>query len=312
MKPDLSHLSQQQQDDLQIIVDHLVASFQDHVMPEAGPAHIKPHYTKPLRIKHIILHGSYADPDVKEHAGQPYRILIVGSRIMPGFDEWSAQATKELADKVYTPVSLMMSRVRQINKRLKQGNPVFQTIRKQHIVLYTGETSGASLLLLPSPEATVERLWLASTYFEQGAKLMAAFMAGANYYRGMDNNRLAAFMLHQVLEHAYDTLLLTYMTYRPALRDVALRRVRAEALCPALTEIWHPSSATKAERHYRQHCFHLISDAYSQACWAEHYKISPVKLADMMHFAHALITHIETACKTRIEAMQAEATPKHG
>ena len=123
-------------------------------------------------------------------------------------------------------------------------------------------------------------------------------LAGSNFHKERNNQRYAAFMMHQCIESAYNGYLLVHTHYSPASHNIKFLRSLAEDLEPDLRAVW-PRNTREARRR-----FELLKRAYVEARYSEHYTITEADLNWLGDCAEALINAVEGACKARIEALK--------
>ena len=104
-----------------------------------------------------------------------------------------------------------------VNEQLKQGQPFFQDIRKEGIMLYD---SGEFGLVEPQPLPWKERRKIAKADYDHWFDTGRNFLINAKnaLERGGLNN--CAFELHQAVESFYNTVLLVFSGYKPRLYNI--------------------------------------------------------------------------------------------
>lgn len=85
-------------------------------------------------------------------------------------------------------------------------------------------------------------------------------------------NNWAAFMLHQATEHFYHTTLLVQTLYSPKSHKIKFLRDKSEDIARDLIPVW-PRDTKFARR-----CFELLQQAYVNARYSPHYKITREEL----------------------------------
>jgi predicted nucleotidyltransferase len=214
MKSSLEHLPERKQRELSRIVEILHEEFEDAL--KEGTADFK----KKGRILKIIMFGSYARGDwVDEvHTSKSYKsdydlLIIVNNRKLTDFALFSHKAaTRFPYDRaIKTPVSLIVHSRREVNTALKEGNYFFSDIRRDGIVLFELDDEE---LAEPKPLSPADELRTAQEHFERFQRTQK-FLKGARFYTKEGDPDEAAFLLHQAIEQAYSTLLLTLTSYSP-------------------------------------------------------------------------------------------------
>ena len=105
----------------------------------------------------------------------------------------------------------------------------------------------------------------------------------------------AAFVLHQTTERLYHCTLLVFTLYSPKSHKLNFLRSLAEGIEPELIAAW--PRATKLERRY----FDLLRQAYVNARYSPHYRISDEELGWLRDRVIVLHDLVETTCAERLE-----------
>lgn len=115
------------------------------------------------------------------------------------------QSLNAVQDKIenncqhFIPVTAIVLHADQFNQWLIGGHQFAQTVCKIAVLLHG--TEGKELV----PETINEEDKI--SIFNQGLNKVTEFLAGADLYRIREQNKIAAFMLHQAAEHALHTIL---------------------------------------------------------------------------------------------------------
>ncbi|TRX56044.1 HEPN domain-containing protein, partial [Fulvivirga sp. M361] len=170
---------------------------------------------------------------------------------------------------VKTPVSLIFHSGKHLNQSLMQGNYFFKDIKKEGIVLYD---TGKVHLQNPKKLTAEEARQKAQGYFDQ-------WYESANYFlddftANLEKERFhnAAFLLHQVTERYYTTILLVYTDYRPKEHDLERLDLRVKNCDPRFAVFPHSTDEEKR-------LFELLRRAYVDARYKmDEYSISKEEL----------------------------------
>jgi len=119
---------------------------------------------------------------------------------------------------------------------------------------------------------------------------------------GKGRRNEAAFLLHQSIEHAYSTVLLTLTNYGPPSHNLNFLRTMAEGRERRLSEAW-----PRDQQRFRA-WFNTINEAYVKARYSEHYEISEEALLWLGERTAILHRLVETICKEHLEQLQNAAT----
>lgn len=309
MKTDLDHLPEKKQRELDRVVEILHEEFEDAL--SGGTAEWK----KKGRILKIILFGSYARGNwVDEpHTMKGYRsdfdlLIIVNNKKLTSFEPYwyKAKDRLRLSRAVKTPVSLIVHSRREVNEALRQGRYFFTDIRKEGVVLYELDDEP---LAEPKPLTPLDAYGMAKEYYEEWMPSIARRLETYRFeldkgHKDEGWRKDAAFTLHQATERAYHCLLLVLTNYSPPIHDLRDLRVFCEDLDRALAEAW-----PRDMRRYRA-WFNKLREAYVQARYSKHYRISEEALNWLGGRVGHLHELVEAACRKRLAKLKAEAGVK--
>jgi predicted nucleotidyltransferase/HEPN domain-containing protein len=288
MKTDLDHLPDRKRRDLARIVEILFAEFEDAIALSTQK------WKKQGRILKVILYGSYARGDwVADPKGgyySDYDILVVVSdeRLTDPVDYWYKAEDHFLREysiskRLSAPVGMIVHSLGDVNFQLSRGRPFFIDIVRDGIVLYEFGTQSFDPPRPLSPDLAFEE---AKQSFDQWFASGSEFLSGAKYFLSQGWNNRAAFMLHQATEHFYHTVLHVLTLYSPKSHKINFLRDKAEDIARDLIPVW------PRDEKFARRCFELLQQAYVNARYSPHYKITDGELEWLVE---------------RIELLQAEA-----
>jgi uncharacterized protein len=296
MRTDLDHLPPPKQRELADVVRILFDEFQETVARTKDPA------KKAGRILKVILYGSYARGDwVDDPVGgyqSDYDILVVvnDERLTDMVDYWSLAEDRlmretTIAHTLSAPVNFIVHSLTDVNKKLERGRPFFVDIVKQGIALYEAEGFGfASPQSLPPDEARAE----AQGHFDEWFPSAETFFRNAVDNVDRRRPKEAAFLFHQATERLYHCTLLVLRLYSPKSHKLNFLRSHCEEIAPALIEAW------PRDDKFSRRCFELLRQAYVNARYSPHYKVSDEELVWLSEHVAILQTLVETVCKDRL------------
>ncbi|WP_448657771.1 HEPN domain-containing protein [Sphingomonas sp. CJ99] len=296
MRSDLDHLPAAKRRDLERIVAILFEEFEDATRLATQK------WKKQGRILKIILYGSYARGDwVEDPVGRyfsDYDILVLVSdqRLTDPVDYWAKaddHLTREvtISQKISAPVTFIVHSLEDVNNFLRCGKPFFIDAVEQGVVLYEAE---GHPLAAPQPLTEEAQRAEAQRHFDQwfpNAE-MRFDLARTAIERGYSNQ--AAFDLHQTAEQLYHCLLLTLTLYSPKSHKLNFLRSQAEPLVPELIGVW------PRDTKFAQRCFELLRQAYVNARYSPHYKISAAELDWIAERVELLQQLVREACDRRL------------
>jgi predicted nucleotidyltransferase/HEPN domain-containing protein len=301
MKTSLDHLPERKQRELSRIVEILHEEFDDAL--KEGSADFK----KMGRILKIILFGSYARGDwVDEpHTMKGYRsdydlVIVVNNKKLTDFATyWYKAADRLLRDRgVKTPTSFIVHSRREVNTAMREGQYFFSDIRHEGIVLYELDDEP---LAEPKPLTPQDAFRVAKEHFEARFSYVMRFSKGFKFYMLEGDPKIAAFLLHQAIESAYSTLLLTLTGYSPPSHNLNFMRALAEGRDRRLAEAW-----PRDQQRFRA-WFNTLNEAYVKARYSEHYEISEEALLWLGEHTSILHDLIDKICKEHLKNLARNA-----
>ena len=296
MKTDLDHLPGGKQKDLARIVEILFAEFED------ATALATQKWKKQGRILKVILYGSYARGDwVADPKGgyySDYDILVVvnDERLTDPVDYWYKAEDRFLRDygvtkKLSAPVGLIVHSLADVNQQLSRGRPFFIDIVRDGIVLYE---LGTQAFDTPKPLTAEEARAEAQGYFDKWFATASQFLEMAKFGISQGYNNIAAFQLHQATEHFYHTVLHVLTLYSPKSHKINFLRDKSEDIARDLIPVWPRDSK------FGRRCFELLQQAYVNARYSPHYKITGPELEWLVERIELLQAEVKAIAEKRL------------
>ncbi len=291
MKTDLDHLPASRQKNLA----HIVAVLRDEVEQVTGFANGK---KKHSQIVKIILFGSHATGkwvnDPAHGYVSDYDILVILNRreLITEYRIWNT-AEDRIALQVRQPLNILVHTLSEVNDALGKGQYFFTDIKREGIVLY--ETDKRELAQAGNLSQEEYKL-IAEKHYAQW------FESAKGFYRfyevGVEENNLkgAAFQLHQATERFYACLLLVLTNYKPNTHNLAKLNALAISQNEAIAEVFPQDSKLHRRR------FQLLKNAYVDARYSEHYKITQEELEWCAERVQLLQQLTEKLCQEKINA----------
>ena len=303
MKSNLDHLPEAKRRQLARALEILREEFDDALAEGAAE------FKKKGRILKVILFGSYARGDwVDEaHTGKGYRsdydlLVIVNNRKLTDFvTYWNSAADRLLTDKMLKgdQVPFIVHSRREVNEELKKGNDFFCDIRQQGIVLYELDSEP---LAEPRPLSPQQQLDVAREHYQGRLPHALGFLKVARFCISEGDAALAAFQLHQSIEHGYSTVLLVLKNYGPPTHNLRSLRGFAEELDRSLADAW------PQDRQRYVAWFNTINEAYVKARYSKHYQITDEALGFLVERTQVLHALVKKVCEDYLEALAALAS----
>ncbi len=307
MRTDLDHLPDKKRRDLERVVQILFAEFEDATSLATQK------WKKQGRVLKVILYGSYARGDwVEDPIGgyfSDYDILVVVSdeRLTDPLEYWAKaedHLVRELtiAKRISAPVAFIVHSLADVNDQLQHGRPFFIDIARDGIALYELEGHEfAESRDLPPPVAREEAQSHFTRWFAIAQRSLSTFKlqraeGDDEYWRNK-----AAFELHQTAEQLYHCLLLTLTLYSPKTHKLNFLRGLAEPLVRELIDVW------PRDTKFAQRAFELLRQAYVNARYSPHYRITAEELEWLAERIQLLQKLVKEACERHIVALEADA-----
>ena len=296
MQTSLDHLPSAKQRELERIVQILFAEFED------ATALATQKWKKQGRILKVILYGSYARGDwVEDPVGgyySDYDILVVVSdeRLTDTLDYWAKAADHllreySIAKRLSAPVNFIVHSLKDVNDQLARGRSFFVDIVRDGVALYQLDGHPFDT---PKPLDPVAARAEAQVHFDKWFKSATEALESAADMVAKGRNSWAAFMLHQAVEHSYHTILLVMTLYSPKSHKLNFLRDQAENVARDLIPLW-PRDTKFARR-----CFELLQQAYVNARYSPHYRITPEELDWIAQRVELLQKTVREICERRL------------
>jgi uncharacterized protein len=184
---------------------------------------------------------------------------------------------------------------REVNTALKAGQYFFSDIRRDGIVLYELDDEPLAEPALLSP---VDEYRVAKEHFDQRFAVSLGLADTSRYAFEKGRHNEAAFLLHQSIEQAYSTLLLTLTNYGPPSHNLTFLRTLAEGRDRRLADAF-----PRDQQRYRA-WFNQVNEAYVKARYSRHYEISEEALLWLGERTVILHDLVEAICREHLEKLQ--------
>jgi len=296
MRTDIDHLPGQKQQELQAAVRILFEEFAAAIGNTTAP------WKKQGRILKVILYGSYARGDwVDDPVGgykSDYDLLVVvnDDRLTDVVDYWANADDRLMREMTITqtlsaPVSFIVHSLQDVNKQLDQGRPFFTDIAAQGIALYEAEGFPFATPTKLAPDAARAE---AQRHYDQWFGSASDFFEQAKFAMQNGRSNIAAFELHQATERLYHCIMLVFTLYSPKSHKLGFLRGHAEEIAPELIEAW------PRDDRFSRRCFELLRQAYVNARYSPHYKVSDEELTWLGERVEQVQKIVEAVCKRKL------------
>lgn len=296
MRSDLDHLPSAKQRELAHVVRVLFEEFAEAAARTTDPKR------KAARILKVVLYGSYARGSwVDDPVGgyqSDYDILIVvnDERLTDVVEHWAAADDRLMRDMTINgaltaPVNFIVHCIKDVNKQLEQGRPFFVDIAEQGIALYEAEGFAfAAPRKLPPAEARAE----AQKHFDRWFSVGTEFLGTAQYAASQGWSNRAAFLFHQAAEQFYHCTMLVLTLYSPKSHKLNFLRSHCEEIAPELIAAW------PRDDKFSRRCFELLRQAYVNARYSPHYKVTAEELDWLGEHVARLQALVQDVCQRRL------------
>ncbi|MCF6323981.1 MAG: HEPN domain-containing protein [Gammaproteobacteria bacterium] len=293
MNKNLDHLPASRQDNLAHIVTVLRDEFEQVTGFSTGKK-------KHGRILKIILFGSHAtgkwvnDPAYGYVSDYDILVIVNKRELVEEYKTWHA-AEDRIALRVRQPLNILVHTLEEVNDALIKGQYFFTDIKREGIVLYeTDKRDLAEAGNLTPEEYKVIAEKNYNQWFESANEFFDTF------YDDMEKERLkkSAFELHQATERYFACLLLVLTNYKPNTHNLKQLNSLAILQNERISEVFPQDTKINRRR------FQLLKQAYVDARYSEHYKISQDELEWLADRVKHLQQLIEMLCQEKIASFE--------
>lgn len=293
MNKNLDHLPVTRQENLA----HIVAVLRNEVEHVIGFATGK---KKTGRILKIILFGSHATGKWVNNPAHGYVsdydiLVIVNKReLVEEYKIWHT-AEDRIALRVREPLNILVHSLEEVNNALVKGQYFFTDIKREGIVLYeTDKRELAEIGNLTSQEYKA----IAEKHYNQWCEGAKTFYIQYEIALNIPDYKNAAFQLHQATERYFACLLLVLTNYKPYTHNLNLLNSLSISQNERIAEVFPQDSKIHRRR------FQLLKNAYVDARYSEHYKISQEELVWLAERVKILQKLTEMLCQEKIASFE--------
>lgn len=294
MKTSINYLPEQKRDELRRIVECVL-----EVLPDC---------------EMIILYGSYArntyvDYDQRIEYGirtcfmSDYDILVVTNTrfqrhvISHILSKATDNYYKGMNRNESTTVQFIDESIDDLNKAIDKNRYFYTDIKREGIMLYN---SGRYKLARRRKLNYREIKELAEEYYNERFERGNEFLLGAIFYNEQGLHKMASFNLHQACENYYNSIILSFTLYSP--KEHSLIKLSARAKTHSLES----SKAFPRNTEEEKRLFDLIQDAYIQARYSLHFRITKEDIKALIPKVELLRDITRQCCEERIKVYAAK------
>jgi HEPN domain-containing protein len=204
------------------------------------------------------------------HTSDYFLLVLLNDLSRYELHEWQDKIERHC--KAVMPITCIVLQTSTFTEWLKAGDGFANTVRSSGALIY----SRGNLELPDTVETNnLMRGKELELQYRDGLNKAKEFMAGAELFKVRQQNRMAAFMLHQSSEQALRTLIRIGTGFRSCTHNIGRLIRYASLVAYELPDIF----SHKDDRNI--HLFNLLQKAYIEGRYNENYKISNSDLLDL-------------------------------
>jgi|TARA_R110002020_G_scaffold284702_1_gene500185 uncharacterized protein len=284
-------------------IDHLPLAKKDQIFQAKDLI-----FSKIPDVVYIILFGSYAKGEWVEDRFfengilyeyvSDFDVLIVTKNPISLTEEYLYQDKIVNAWKHRTPINPHVQDLNSVNDGLERGQYFFIEILREGICLFKDEQIKFSEPILLSEW---ERKEIAAKNFEKfysGANrvLKYAKIGFEQSLSDKDDLRDITFLLHQVVERFYSSVLLVYGNFKPKTHNLAKLRENIKAYSKDLYHLFSPLPENKEETLL----FNLLKKSYIGARYNDDFPVTEKEITLLLEKMDRMAKIVKDACAPKI------------
>ena len=257
-------------------------------------------------VSMIILYGSYARGDWREHVGgrsgkkSDYDICVLTR------DERDCEDLRNRLRKMFenstTVVDTIVETLGFVNMHLREGQYFFSEIKYQGIILYSDERAELAEAENLSPTRMRE---IAELDFKHWFERASGFIVDARNAKERKGFGLSSFYYQQCVEHCYTAIEMVYSRNNPYEHRLGRLRLNAKRYVPEVEDCFPLNSDDE------KFLFWHLDSAYigGRYITEEHYKVTREQLEYWESEAKKLLEITEKWCQKRINDLRSKEKP---
>jgi len=257
---------------------------------------------KAVQPEKILLFGLYAaesgmadqeNNSILVSCAASYDLLVISRRGDHRHD-YEIQDMIENRCQFDIPVTVLVHDIDYVNEQLRKGHYFFSMLEREGILLYDG---GAEPLAPPAPPDLSKIKAIAENDFTRWWHRAEVFFNSALFNIQAKEWKIAAFLLHQAAEQAYQSILLGFTGYKPCTHNLDKLRRYTKRFSIELAMVF-PRNSSKEE-----HLFKLLLQSYLDARYREDYSISEDELNQLAERVSQLLSIATRICRNRFASL---------
>ncbi len=189
----------------------------------------------------------------------------------------------------------MVHTLEEANDALVKGQFFFTDIKREGIVLYEGDKRE---LAEPGNLTSEEYKDIAKNHYDQWFESGISFYDNYEYKLSKADLKNAVFQLHQATERYFACLLLVLTNYKPNTHN--LKQLNSLVI----SQDERVAKVFPQDNKIHRRCFQLLKNAYVDARYSEHYKISQEELIWLAERVKYLQQLTEILCQEKIASYE--------
>ncbi|MDP4150288.1 MAG: HEPN domain-containing protein [Bacteroidota bacterium] len=255
-----------------------------------------------IRPEKIILFGRYAAttgvPRLSWHDNSlpptgGFDLLVITRRGERRY-EHEVQDLIENRCRAHVPVTVLVHDMDYMNEQLSQGGYFFSMLRVEGILLFDART--VPIAKGSPPDLAAIRIRAEKDFGAWWSKA-EAYYRSALFNRQGKEWKLAAFLLHQAAESAYQAVLLTFTGYKPCTHNLDKLRRYTSRFSLALTLVF------PCDNPGEEYLFRLLLIAYVDARYKEEYAITENEVDILIGRLADLLSVTARICRNRLTSL---------
>ncbi len=252
----------------------------------------------------IILFGVYSDPDTAALFDEKLPPALGAFDLLVITRDGDRRSDYELQDVIenrcrgHAPVTVLVHDLAYINRKLAEGQYFFSTVTRDATLLYD---TGKKVLIKATPSDLLQVRLAAERDYERWGRQAKAFFRSALFNQEQKEWRLAAFLLHQAVEHIYQAILLVFTGYKPTTHNLDKLRRYTNRFSVELALLF------SREKKEEEHLFQLLLSGYVDARYKEDYSIRLEEVGLLISRVEQLLDIADRVCRNRLLSLGKKA-----
>ena len=203
----------------------------------------------------------------------------------------------------YAPMTIMREEMSWVNQRLQDAHYFYREVVEEGILLYDARKRPFADIGAPRGKYYQN---LAQGFYDEKMLFVESFyeMMNMMYQKNTEISfRMASFLLHQMAEHLYATVMLVFTLHRPKSHELDKFRTWTKSHIPELLTVFPETTAEE------KHLFDLLCRAYIEGRYNPQFRVTKEELDAMISRVLRLRDIILPTCTEKINSITAKDVP---